>query len=417
MAPEQVEHPREVDHRADIYSLGVVFYEMLTGELPLGRFAPPSRRVSMDVRLDEVVMHALEKEPERRYQHASQVKDDVETISRTPATPPVLCPASPQTAPADPVQKQVKGPAIGLVVTAIANWLLIPLVILIELPAFARAAHAAKTAGVPEMGLPIVALLIAPFLLCTILILAALRMMRLENYRSAVGASIVAMLVTPGNIIGFPIGIWSLAVLMRQETRQAFEARRGLNGAAKPRRVLGGLTVLWVLALGLLVFTLIAFPPLNRAIGLGLEAQPAELVKAFGPFSDTPLSTSAKLADGAWSISVASSETVRLFEVPEPLSSGGQGRPALTYRARMKSDDLQGRAYLEMWCRFEGEGEFFSRGFQNALMGPDNWATVETSFSIPSRKRPDLVRLNLVVEGKGTILIKDVELLKTQVGY
>ncbi len=81
MAPEQVEKPQAVDHRADIYSLGVVFYEMLTGELPLGKFAPPSRKVMVDVRLDEVVLHALEKEPERRYQQASQVKSDVETIA------------------------------------------------------------------------------------------------------------------------------------------------------------------------------------------------------------------------------------------------------------------------------------------------------------------------------------------------
>jgi serine/threonine protein kinase len=73
MAPEQIEHPHEVDHRADIYSLGVVFYEMLTGELPLGRFAPPSQKVQVDVRLDEIVLHTLEKEPELRYQHASEV--------------------------------------------------------------------------------------------------------------------------------------------------------------------------------------------------------------------------------------------------------------------------------------------------------------------------------------------------------
>jgi len=87
MAPEQIEHPSTVDHRADIYSLGVVFYEMLTGELPIGRFAPPSQKVQVDVRLDEIVLHTLEKEPARRYQHASEVKTDVETISAKSKTP------------------------------------------------------------------------------------------------------------------------------------------------------------------------------------------------------------------------------------------------------------------------------------------------------------------------------------------
>ncbi len=84
MAPEQIEHAALVDHRADIFSLGVVFYEMLTGELPLGKFQPPSHKVQVDVRLDEVVLHALEKEPERRYQQVSEVKTRVETIATTP---------------------------------------------------------------------------------------------------------------------------------------------------------------------------------------------------------------------------------------------------------------------------------------------------------------------------------------------
>ncbi len=79
MAPEQMEKPQTVDHRADIYSLGVVFYEMLTGELPLGRFAAPSKKADVDGRLDEVIHRALAKEPHERYQRISDLKAEVET--------------------------------------------------------------------------------------------------------------------------------------------------------------------------------------------------------------------------------------------------------------------------------------------------------------------------------------------------
>jgi serine/threonine protein kinase len=87
MSPEQMQAPGEVDHRADIYALGVVFYQMLTGELPGQKIEPPSRKVQIDVRLDAVVLRALEQKPELRFQQVSEVKTMVETIATTSVSP------------------------------------------------------------------------------------------------------------------------------------------------------------------------------------------------------------------------------------------------------------------------------------------------------------------------------------------
>ncbi len=103
MAPEQIEKPSDVDHRADIYSLGVVFYELLTGELPLGRFAAPSAKTPLDTRVDAIVMRALAKERELRQQSAGEVKTEVEGLrTKAEPAPPMISPQRTPT-PAGPI--------------------------------------------------------------------------------------------------------------------------------------------------------------------------------------------------------------------------------------------------------------------------------------------------------------------------
>ncbi len=89
MAPEQIETPGDVDQRADIYSLGVVFYEMLTGELPIGRFNLPSEKAAMDRRIDDIVLRTLAKERAARYQSAAEVGTRVAAVANHPQAPAV----------------------------------------------------------------------------------------------------------------------------------------------------------------------------------------------------------------------------------------------------------------------------------------------------------------------------------------
>ena len=109
---------------------------------------------------------------------------------------------------------------------------------------------------------------------------------------------------------------------------------------------------------------------------------------------------------GAIRIEARQPKTVHLFEV-----RGFEAEDAkLLYRARLKARSLSGKAYLEMLCHFPDGREFFSRGLEDPLSGDAGWATQEIHFFLKKGERPDLVRLNIVIEGTGTVWADELQL-------
>jgi hypothetical protein len=147
---------------------------------------------------------------------------------------------------------------------------------------------------------------------------------------------------------------------------------------------------------------------LLSAIGATGKSQKPQTLRTFST-SDPTISKDLRVTDDkAWLADCAKPLVIRLFEIANP----GVEDCMVIYRAKLKSEGLEGQAYLEMWCRFSGKGEFFSRGLQNPLSGSNEWASYETPFFLEKGENPDLIKINLVVKGTGKVLIKDVELLK-----
>jgi hypothetical protein len=113
-------------------------------------------------------------------------------------------------------------------------------------------------------------------------------------------------------------------------------------------------------------------------------------------------------ANGSLRINASGPIVVRLFETGDL----GIENARLIYRAKLRTENVQGKVYLEMLCDFPGKGEFFSRGLQDPLTGTNNWVTEEIPFFLQKGEHPDNVKLNLVIDGKGTVWIDDVRLFK-----
>jgi len=115
-------------------------------------------------------------------------------------------------------------------------------------------------------------------------------------------------------------------------------------------------------------------------------------------------------SDGNGSLKITATEpaVVRLFEVGDIDIENAR----LIYQAKIRTDNIDGKVYLEMRCNFPGKGEFFSRGLQTPLTGTTNWTTEETPFFLKKGENPDNVKLNLIIDGKGTAWIDDIRLMK-----
>ena len=222
MAPEQIERPHDVDHRADIYSLGVVFYEMLTRELPIGRFAPPSKKVHVDVRLDDVVLRTLEKEPERRYQHASEVKTDVETIKADGGSAKPASDLTGQIRPSVPVKNRMEK---HITLVAVINIVFGTLGLLIGIIAFAAISGGGLISRDPNAMriTAIVATAVAIFFAVTSVpkLIGGIGLLKRRGW-----ARILVLIMAVIDLIQIPIGtvigIYTIWVLLNDETARLF---------------------------------------------------------------------------------------------------------------------------------------------------------------------------------------------------
>ncbi len=111
--------------------------------------------------------------------------------------------------------------------------------------------------------------------------------------------------------------------------------------------------------------------------------------------------------NGSIHVDAAEARVVRLFEVDD---LDLEGPLLLTWKAKLRSRSLFGRAFLEIWVRIPGKGEFFGRGLETSVRRSTDWTEAQAYFRVDEKVPIDRVRLNLVLEGGGHVWLDDAVL-------
>ncbi|MBN2135646.1 MAG: hypothetical protein JW737_07950 [Acidobacteria bacterium] len=114
--------------------------------------------------------------------------------------------------------------------------------------------------------------------------------------------------------------------------------------------------------------------------------------------------------NGALRINVNGDAIIPLFETGEIDIEDA----TLLYKAKLKSENLDGVAFLQMWCVFDGKGEYFSKGLNTSITGTKDWQESQTPFFLKKGENPSNVKLQLVVSGTGTVWIDDIKIEKAK---
>ncbi len=99
-----------------------------------------------------------------------------------------------------------------------------------------------------------------------------------------------------------------------------------------------------------------------------------------------------------------------VINIGEETRIGAIDGAMLVFQAKLRSQALDGTAYLEMWCQFADGSRYFARGVDSTVSGSTDWTQVQTVFRLEPGRLPIRVTLNLVVNGTGTVWIDEARL-------